>query len=708
MAETNIKILKIEVDTGTGVIKVNGVTKSIKEATAATKEFIDSSAKMSKATKDLGSSAGLAGATVSELGRTISDMPYGITAITNNISQLGSLFAILVNKTGSLNNAIKSLFTTLKASPALVVLLAFQAVVAIIDVISQNAKKAGKAVKGLSQAVGESATELKIARKILNDSSASLERKESILSQVNEKYKDLNLSLNETGVATKESTSALDEQILSLERLAKSQAIVIEVQKIYGEMALLNTKTGKEASDNFDYLAAQALNLGNTVQLITTLGIFGDRGQYYEKKIEELGEKTRQKLLGQQQKTANALIAQLDTLFPPKDPKGLSSRALEDFNLLLIKSQIGYLASIDTNNEEYQIRLLNQTTDLKLKELDILKAAAVKKAIAEGRSNDELLILSTIYENKRQTILLDSNSKLMDIMKSFNKELKLEVMKMSDFTSEEQKDLNILNKIFGTDVKTAENQLKDYSNKIINGLAAYQKNREDTEKRGNEAVAKLKEENTLAAIYAAQDLSNAVFGVMDASFQREMDIEQDKTNKINNELKERLANENLSANGRKKIQAEIAANDEALRKKQEEIEKKKFKLNKVASIANATINTYLAASAALKDPALSTFQRIASMVAIIGSGLAQVAMIAKQKFVSSQSGLSGAGGRGGAGGAGGIQAPDFNIVGQSPSNQLAAAVQGQFQQPIKAYVVSKDVTTAQAMDRNIIGTASLG
>jgi hypothetical protein len=280
-------------------------------------------------------------------------------------------------------------------------------------------------------------------------------------------------------------------------------------------------------------------------------------------------------------------------------------------------------------------------------------------------------------------------------------------MKMSDFTSEEQKDLNVLNKIFGTDVQTVENQLKEHAGKVTKGLAAYQKNREDTERRGNEAVAKLRYEDMLAAVYAAQDLSNGVFGVMDASYQREIDLEQDKTNKINNELKERLANENLSAQERKRIQNQIAANDEELRKKQEKIEEKKFKLNKAASIANATINTYLAASAALKDPALSTFQRIASMVAIIGSGLAQVAMIAKQKFVSSQSGLSGSG-AGGSGGGGGVQAPDFNIVGQSPSNQLAAAVQGQFQQPVKAYVVSKDVSTAQEMDRNIIGSASLG
>ena len=290
-------------------------------------------------------------------------------------------------------------------------------------------------------------------------------------------------------------------------------------------------------------------------------------------------------------------------------------------------------------------------------------------------------------------------------MKSFNLELNEELKKIGEPTDEES-GLSFLNKIFGTDVKTVKEQLSKGAKEVTDGLAAYQKKREEVEDNGNKAVAKLREEDRLAAIYAFQDISNSVFGVMDASFQREIDLEQDKTNKVNNELKERLANEQLSADERKKIQNQIGQNDEALRKKQDEIEKKKFKMNKAAGIANATINTYLAATAALKDPALSTFQRIASMVAIIGSGLAQVAMIAKQKFVSSQSGLTSGGAA--SGGGAGVQAPDFNIVGQSPSNQLAAAVKGQFQQPVKAYVVSKDVSTAQEMDRNIVGAASLG
>jgi hypothetical protein len=52
--------------------------------------------------------------------------------------------------------------------------------------------------------------------------------------------------------------------------------------------------------------------------------------------------------------------------------------------------------------------------------------------------------------------------------------------------------------------------------------------------------------------------------------------------------------------------------------------------------------------------------------------------------------------------------PAFNIIGQSGTNQLASAIGGQSQQPIQAYVVANDVTTAQSMDRNIIDDASIG
>lgn len=52
------------------------------------------------------------------------------------------------------------------------------------------------------------------------------------------------------------------------------------------------------------------------------------------------------------------------------------------------------------------------------------------------------------------------------------------------------------------------------------------------------------------------------------------------------------------------------------------------------------------------------------------------------------------------------QAPQFNIVGQSGFNQVAQAL-GQ-QQPVQAFVVAQDVTTAQQLNNNIISAATVG
>lgn len=54
------------------------------------------------------------------------------------------------------------------------------------------------------------------------------------------------------------------------------------------------------------------------------------------------------------------------------------------------------------------------------------------------------------------------------------------------------------------------------------------------------------------------------------------------------------------------------------------------------------------------------------------------------------------------------QAPSFNVVGTAGANANQISKLTQSQAPIKAYVVSQDVTTQQALDRNIIKTSSLG
>lgn len=133
------------------------------------------------------------------------------------------------------------------------------------------------------------------------------------------------------------------------------------------------------------------------------------------------------------------------------------------------------------------------------------------------------------------------------------------------------------------------------------------------------------------------------------------------------------------------------------------------KIGKAAAIAQTTIDTYQAAQAAFKSmagipiigPALGA---IAAAAAVVG-GIANIKKIqsvgppVNAPSVASQSGQSAAAGP---------QAPSFNVVGASGQNQIAEAIGNVAQEPVKAYVVSNEVTTSQSLERNIVEGASLG
>lgn len=68
----------------------------------------------------------------------------------------------------------------------------------------------------------------------------------------------------------------------------------------------------------------------------------------------------------------------------------------------------------------------------------------------------------------------------------------------------------------------------------------------------------------------------------------------------------------------------------------------------------------------------------------------------------------GGGGVSGGRGAEAPQAPSFNVVGAAPENQLAQAIGEQEQKPIKAFVVSSEVSNQQALDRKVETGAAIG
>jgi len=133
---------------------------------------------------------------------------------------------------------------------------------------------------------------------------------------------------------------------------------------------------------------------------------------------------------------------------------------------------------------------------------------------------------------------------------------------------------------------------------------------------------------------------------------------------------------------------------------------------KAAAIAQTTIETYKGAQSAFSSlagiPIVGPVLGGIAAAAAIASGIATVKQITSVKTP---------GGKGG-GASPSISTPSratvpssppaFNVVGASETNQLAQSIGQDEKQPVKAYVVSNEVSDAQALDRNIVESASIG
>ncbi|MCP3656324.1 MAG: hypothetical protein GY820_24625 [Gammaproteobacteria bacterium] len=132
-------------------------------------------------------------------------------------------------------------------------------------------------------------------------------------------------------------------------------------------------------------------------------------------------------------------------------------------------------------------------------------------------------------------------------------------------------------------------------------------------------------------------------------------------------------------------------------------------VGKGLAVAAATINTYQGVTDALAAKTVTPFDtalKFINAAAILSNGLKTVKQITSVK-IPEASGGSGAAGASTPSGGGISQPPAFNVVGASNTNQLAEAIGSQSKEPVKAYVVANDVSTAQSMDRNIVEGASI-
>ncbi len=129
---------------------------------------------------------------------------------------------------------------------------------------------------------------------------------------------------------------------------------------------------------------------------------------------------------------------------------------------------------------------------------------------------------------------------------------------------------------------------------------------------------------------------------------------------------------------------------------------KNSKFGKAIAIVQAIRDTYAGANKALAQGGIFGFIGAA---AVIAGGIANVKTITSTPEPTPPAGAS-------VGGGSAIPPtpsapPAFNVVGQGETSQLADAIGSQASEPVRAYVVSNDVTTAQGLERNIVEGATI-
>ena len=635
MADDNKIILKIQVEKGgsTATLKnfENQVLKSgvaIKDLSNSLGNFTTSRLKMDgqvkvttdqfkRLEKSVGGFKTAAGASTSatlELGRVLSDMPYGIRGVANNLQQLASNLFFMSKATdaatgksvgfmGAIGKVVKGLI-----GPA-GILIAFQGVIALLDYFKvgmDSASSSASDFKGDLDDLVNTLDDLYISQANTNDKILEYIEYRALAKKSDEELKELT------------------------EDLADLNEDIADKRRINSEFELLFSKKTK----------------GITIE------------QY--------------KALSEQEKLEARRIAQWGNL----------TKRLGDYEQRAIK--VGELETtrIETYNKNISvIRKLKEEQDkLSAAEEGTLKALIKsKKEFEEKRS----ALSKTSEDYKRLSVAIDEVQNKIDKIKGGKDIFKGKFIE------------SYYNEIAGL-----EEIVKDED---FDGIS-------DSAKIEGELVLKPKvavigEDKLDIFIKNYKVLMSGINDLVSGEFDRQLTIEQNKTNALNEELNNRLLNESLSADQRKSIQNEIAQNDERLRVKQEAIKKKQFKQQKAFNISMAVISTYSAAAKVLDDTKGGSFARIAGMVAVIGAGLAQVAAISRQKYQSSSANTPIRTSGGASGGASERAEPSFNIVGRSGENLLINAIQAQFGKPLKAYVVSRDVTTQQQLDGMIVGQA---
>ena len=448
--------------------------------------------------------------------------------------------------------------------------------------------------------------------------------------------------------------------------IAKAQEDLDATNEKLKEIAIEVNKAGSDIVNNFSEAISEAGNIGTQV-------VDGLKEISIEAAIETA--KTNQAL----EKSAQIAAAESRILLEQYDRQAEIQRQIRD-------DETKSIAERQAANDELNVILDNQEKAM-LKNAEIILAAAQAQFNLTGKTEDYVAVLDAQAE--KEGVL----------------------SQVTGFRSEQQTNKNSLDK---EAIEIANAKLESES------LLSIEQKRFNAEQIENELL-RLQELAKIDLLEAEQEtkrlqaiVDNANAGTqakIDAQIALDEFMEQSRQQGI--ERQEETSNASIEIAQREKDAKLQALNDIATSMMVfSDLAGKETAAGKALAIASATISTFTGIASIWGNPSdigptpLQIAAKIAGTAAVAAGGFGAVKKIISTPVPTSQGG-------GGGGGATPTYTPEsippaFNIVGQSDTNQLADAIGGQTQQPIQAFVVSSEVTTAQELDRNIIDGASIG
>lgn len=241
-------------------------------------------------------------------------------------------------------------------------------------------------------------------------------------------------------------------------------------------------------------------------------------------------------------------------------------------------------------------------------------------------------------------------------------------------------------------------QVEGFRSEQISNRIALEREREEEIKEGEEEAAEKAEEAREKAIEEAELLA--------ALEEKKRNAKRQTVDTIIG-----LTNKETAVGKAALLAKQFMIAQEFIQETKASILKAKMALSDVA-VTGAEAGTEVAGSVAKAANSAPPPFNVPFIVSAIATGAGIISSV-KSAIGATKSAASKAGAGGGASTS--LSAPStsasappaFNIVGASGENQLAETIAGANQRPIKTYVTSGDVTSAQSLERNIVEGASI-